>query len=240
MDPLIYTFSSPSELADRFASTLIEWAKNTSEKAFHIALSGGKTPSIFFSLLAEKYRTEVPWHKVHFWWGDERMVGPDDAQSNYGEVYNLLFSKVNIQPEQIHRIRGEAEMEAEIIRYQQEIGNLVPTANGWPKFDLIMLGLGDDGHTASIFPNNLILLASDKTTASANHPISGQLRITLTGKVLNNAKRVVFLATGESKSKIYSSIQHHDEVSPTYPASYIKPTGELYWFIDEACAGKVL
>lgn len=238
MNPIIQTLSSPSDLADKFASQLIEWANNSSGKSFHLVLSGGKTPSILFSLLAEKYSTEVPWHKLHFWWGDERMVGPDDAQSNYGEVHKLLFSKVNILPEQIHRIKGEAEVEAEIIRYQQEIEKLVPTANGWPTFDLIILGLGDDGHTASIFPNNLMLLKSDQTTASATHPISGQLRITLTGKVLNNAKRVAFLATGESKSGIYNSILHHDQGSPSYPASYIKPTGELYWFIDEACAGK--
>jgi 6-phosphogluconolactonase len=240
MGPIIYTLSSPSDLADKFANQLIEWAKNSSGKSFHLVLSGGKTPSILFSLLAEKYSTEVPWHKIHLWWGDERMVGPEDPESNFGEVKKLLFSKIKIQPHQIHRIHGESKIEEEIIRYQEEIEQLVPTANGWPTFDLIILGLGDDGHTASIFTNNLWLLESDQTTASANHPISGQLRITLTGKVLNNAKRVAFLATGESKSKIYSSIQHHDEVSQTYPASYIKPTGELYWFIDEACAGEVL
>ncbi len=104
--------------------------------------------------------------------------------------------------------------------------------NNWPVFDLIMLGLGDDGHTASIFPNQMELLESDEITGIAFHPTSGQQRITLTGKVLNNAKRVAFLISGASKANIFDEIIHNSKNYSIYPASHIHPDGELHWFGD--------
>jgi len=105
--------------------------------------------------------------------------------------------------------------------------------NGWPEFDQIMLGLGDDGHTASIFPNQMALLKSDEISGIAFQPVTGQQRITLTGKVLNNARRVAFLISGSSKAKISNEIIHNSENSSAYPASYIRPKGELHWFGDK-------
>jgi 6-phosphogluconolactonase len=105
--------------------------------------------------------------------------------------------------------------------------------NDWPEFDLIMLGLGDDGHTASIFPNQMQLMESDEITGIAFHPSPGQPRITLTGKVLNNAKRVAFLVSGASKAGIFDEIIHNTIKSSVYPASHIRPEGELHWFVDE-------
>ena len=174
------------------------------------------------------------WHKIHFWWGDERMVSPDDQESNFGVVHNLLFSKIKLSSNQIHRIKGESEPAEERERYGLEIKKLIPMSNAWPVFDLIMLGLGDDGHTASIFPDQLHLMNSDEITEIAFHPITGQPRITLTGKVLNSAKRVAFLISGDSKATIFNEIICNSEKSSVYPASYIRPAGELHWFVDEA------
>ncbi len=230
----IHTSKTPEDLAEAFARQLIAWINETESDSFHLALSGGKTPSLLFSLLAEKYTHSMPWQKIHWWWGDERMVAPDNAESNFGVVNQLLFSKITLAADHIHRIRGEANPIEEVKRYGLKIKSLVPEKNGWPVFDLIMLGLGDDGHTASIFPDQVQLLESDEITAIALHPATGQQRITLTGKVLNKAKRVTFLVTGASKAVIFDEITHQHKNAVSYPASHIHPDGELHWFVDEA------
>ena len=238
MNPIIHSSKTPEDLADSFALQLISWVNETVGDTFHLALSGGKTPSLLFSLLAEKYLHEVPWHKIHFWWGDERMVAPYDQESNFGIVNKLLFWKIGHSSNQIHRIIGEADPAEEAKRYGLEIHSLIPMHNNWPEFDLIMLGLGDDGHTASIFPNQMQLLESHNITGIAFHPNTGQPRITLTGKVINNAKRVAFLISGVSKANIFNKIIRYAENSSVYPASHIHPKGELHWFGDDAALGR--
>jgi len=233
MNPIIHTFKTPEDLADAFARQLITWVNETAGDNFHLALSGGKTPSLLFSLLAEKYAAAVDWKKIHFWWGDERMVAPYDQESNYGIVNKLLFWKIGPSPGQIHRIKGEADPTEEAKRYGLEIQSQVPSINNWPEFDLIMLGLGDDGHTASIFPNQMELLESEEITGIAVHPVSGQQRITITGKVINHAKKVAFLVSGASKAKIFDEIIHDSKNASAYPASHIQPAGELHWFAGE-------
>jgi 6-phosphogluconolactonase len=237
MTPIIHTFKTPENLSDSFVIQLITWINETPGEVFHLALSGGKTPSLLFSVLAEKYADKVPWKKIHFWWGDERMVAPSDRESNFGVVNQLLFSKIGVLKNQIHRIKGEEKPDQEVKRYSLEIESQISIINGWPKFDLIILGLGDDGHTASIFPGEMELLESEKITAIARHPETGQQRITLTGKVLNNSKRVAFLVTGTSKSRIFNKIISDSQESATYPAAHIRTEGETHWFIDEACSG---
>lgn len=234
MNPYIHTSKTPEDLADAFALQLIRWVIETPGDTFHLALSGGKTPSLLFSRIAEKYLHEIPWHKIQFWWGDERMVAPYDPESNFGVVNKLLFWKIGIPQSQIHRIKGEVHPTEEAKRYGLEIRSLVPKLNNWPVFDLIMLGLGDDGHTASIFPDQMQLLGNEEVTAIAYQPNTGQQRITLTGKVINNAKRVAFLISGASKAKIFNEIIHKSGNSLFFPALYIQPEGELHWFGDEA------
>jgi len=238
MKPIIHISKNLDDLADAFALQLISWVNETTSDTFNLALSGGKTPSLLFSHLAEKYSHEVPWHKIHFWWGDERMVAPYDPESNFGVVNKLLFWKIGLSQGQIHRIKGENEPDEEVKRYALDIKTRVPMMNGWPVFDLIMLGLGDDGHTASIFPDQMELLESDEFTGIAFQPNTHQQRITLTGKVINNAKRVAFLISGASKSKIFNEIIHNSKNSSAYPASHIQPAGELYWFGDEESTKK--
>lgn len=238
MNQYIHTGKSPEDISNIFAVHLISWINETTGDTFHLALSGGRTPSLLFSLLAEKYSREVPWQKIHFWWGDERMVAPYDEESNFGMVNKLLFWKLGQSPGRIHRIKGEGDPIEESKRYGLEIKSLVPMSNNWPEFDLIMLGLGDDGHTASIFPDQMQLIESEEITGIAYHPVTGQPRVTLTGKVINNAKRVAFLISGESKAVIFDEIIHNSKGVSNYPASHIHPVGELLWFVDEDCLGR--
>jgi len=235
MEPVTHILKSPQDLANAFAIQLIKWINETPGNTFHLALSGGTTPSILYRLLAEKYSNKVPWQKIHFWWGDERMVPPGNPDSNFGVVNKLIFSKFKLSPDQIHRIKGEEEPIAEAKRYGLEMEKLIPLVNNLPAFDLILLGLGEDGHTASIFPDQIQLMESDEITGIAMQPITGQQRITLTGRVLNNAKKVAYLVSGESKASIFNQVIHGSERALVYPAAHIHPDGELHWFVDEAC-----
>lgn len=231
-------YESPARVAEQFAEHLSEWMAEQSDDPFHIALSGGSTPRILFDLLAKNYANKFPWDQVHFWWGDERCVPPDHAESNFGMTRRHLFEFLDIPDKNIHRVRGELDPATEAIRYEKEIREWVPAYGNWPRFDVMMLGLGSDGHTASIFPHQMELLDDPNICVVATHPDSGQKRISLSGKAINHAKRITFLATGVSKTDKYTQIVDRKGDFALYPASYIKAQeGDVYWFIDEAAAG---
>ena len=236
METFYKIFHTPSELAEALAGELAEKV-SIAEKTgspFKIAVSGGNTPKLLFSVLAEKYRSSVNWYTVHFFWVDERCVSPDDPESNYGMTKQILLDKINIPDSNIHRMRGEDEPVIEADRYAHEILKQVGAKNMLPVFDLVILGIGEDGHTASIFPGNLDLIFSDKICEVAVHPSSGQKRITLTGKVINNADYVAFLATGQNKALIIEDIFKKKAQYMNYPASFIVPLGgAITWFIDD-------
>lgn len=144
-------FPSAELVVDSLANELQNYSQQG--KPVHISLSGGSTPKMLFKRLASAdYANSIQWQNLHFWWGDERCVAPDDAESNFGEANTLLFSQITIPPENIHRIRGEDNPELEAQRFAQEMSSLVPCQNGTPVFDWILLGVGPDGHTASLFP----------------------------------------------------------------------------------------
>lgn len=204
----------------------------------HIALSGGSTPKIVFDELATNFQEDIDWSEVHLYWGDERCVEPADDQSNYKMTLAHLISKIDIPEENIHRIKGENEPDYEANRYAGLLAARVPYENGIPKFDLVLLGMGDDGHTASIFPHEIELWYSDKFCEVAVHPDSAQKRVTLTGKIINNADTVAFLVTGKSKAEKFSEIQNKTGDYKNYPARLVNPSsGRLFWFLDEAAAG---
>ncbi|MEL7342864.1 MAG: 6-phosphogluconolactonase, partial [Bacteroidota bacterium] len=171
-------------------------------ETYHIALSGGSTPRLLFEYLSEHFRESIPWGDVHLWWGDERCVPPDHEESNYLMTKETLLKGVILPPENVHRIKGENSPADEAVRYANEMKKSIPQKNDLPVFDLIYLGLGTDGHTASIFPDRMDLLTSTDLTAVASHPESGQTRISLTGPVLNNARKIAFLVTGASKAEL--------------------------------------
>ena len=242
MDKTVKIFSSPYELAEKFADEMVNLIMESAgqKKFFTIALSGGSTPGLLYDLLIEKYAQYVPWQYVHFFWGDERCVSPDKPESNFGMAMRKLLSKIEIPSLNIHRIKGEEDPVWEAIRYSEEIALLTLKRENLPSFDLILLGLGEDGHTASIFPGHLDLFNSDKICEVASHPASGQKRITLTGRVINNATDVVFLVSGKKKAGVVEKMLKNNPLALNYPASFVVPVhGRLSWFIDQE-AGSLL
>ena len=197
-------------------------------------------PKGIFEYLAAHHQNTIGWHKVKFFWGDERCVPPTDSESNYKMAYESLLSRLQIPASNIFRIRGENDPQNEATEYSEIVKKQLPQTNKIPKFDLIMLGLGEDGHTASIFPNQKSLLESEKIYASAVHPETGQKRITLTGKVINNASTIVFIVTGNNKAKVVDEIINQKDNYKNYPASFILPhNGELYWLLDKSAASQI-
>lgn len=233
-------FSKPEDVYNAIAQEILKATQNSKQDIFDIALSGGNSPKGFFNVLSKQYATEIPWERIHFWWGDERCVSPDSEESNYKMTTDYLLSKVSIPKKNIHRIRGEEEPEKEAIRYSKEMENTLKSRGKDPVFDIILLGLGEDGHTASIFPDQLELFEHENSCAVTSHPLTRQKRITITGNVLNNANQIFFLITGENKALRISEIMNDSEAAKLLPAYYISPTnGELIWFLDKLAASQI-
>jgi len=235
-------FSTPDEVASRFAENLAEFISRVVLKkgVVNIALSGGNTPRFLFKKLADKFGHTLPWDRVHFFWSDERCVPPEHEESNYQMTKDNLLKHINIPFENIHRIHGDRDPEDEARRYSSELKRLLPQENNWPVFDLIILGMGEDGHTASIFPNQMNLLQSDRICEVAIHPFSRQKRITVTGRVINHALEVCFLVTGKNKAKRLKEIFLEEDISLNYPAAHINPEDrEIYWYLDEEAISEI-
>lgn len=236
---MIKIFEKPIDVADAFALLFYSeyhQKKERGEELF-VALSGGNTPKIIFKLLADKYADKIDWKSIHFFWGDERMVPADSPESNFGVAKQILFDKISIPEANIHFIRGEEEHEKEAARYACDISSYVPSLDALPRFDILMLGMGDDGHTLSIFPNQIYLMKSHNICDIAVHPKNGQTRITLTGKVANNAKNIVFLVTGENKAEVLKTIINKENDYEKYPSALISPdNGKLFWYLDSGAA----
>jgi 6-phosphogluconolactonase len=242
MDKIVKIFPDPYSLAKEFAEEMIYLIELSAQKSkpFSVALSGGSTPEILFTLLSENYAKSVFWQIVHVFWVDERCVPPDDSESNYGMARRKLLCNIDIPLSNIHRIKGEQDPENEVLRYSEEISKFTEKRDGLPLFDMIILGVGEDGHTASIFPGNRELINSDKICDVAIHPVTMQKRITLTGQIINNADFIAFLVTGKQKEKVVEKLFKKSMDTQDLPASYIEPIyGQLSWFLDQE-AGNLL
>ncbi len=239
--PYTRIYATPEKLAQGLAKDFASEVKSAeaSNKVLNIALSGGSTPKLLFKQLASSpFRDKVKWDIVHLYWGDERFVPPEDPDSNYGMTRQFLLEQIEIPEENVHRIRGEAKPEEEADRYSQEILKSVQEKlEKMPRFDWIFLGMGDDGHTASLFPGSDALGVKDKVCTVAFHPTSGQKRITLTLPVINSAHRISFLVTSEKKSGIVKNIYEGLNDYQDYPAAMVNPQkGSVEWCLDNAAA----
>ncbi|MFI3255842.1 MAG: 6-phosphogluconolactonase [Psittacicella sp.] len=232
-------FKTVQNLMEKIAQELISYSQES--EGIHIAISGGNTPKALFKLLTEeKYNSgkhQIKWNNIHFWWCDERLVKPENSDSNYGEAKRILFDNISIPKENIHRIIGEAiDHKAEALRYEQEISVKVEKQNSIPCFDWIMLGMGSDGHTASLFPeaNNL---DSQSLALVVQNPYNSQFRISMSAKLLSNAKRITFIVTGDDKA---STVKEINSSKTSYPAGNISSKkGITEWFLDGA-AGQLI
>jgi len=207
-----------------------------------VALSGGSTPRRLHRALAtEAIETSVPWSGIEFFWSDERHVPPDHADSNYKMAYDTLLSKVPVAPAQVHRVRAEEADAAIVARdYEREILAIVPhqdtAPDTAPRFDLILLGLGADGHTASLFPATAALHEQTRLCVDNWVPHLSAHRITMTLPLLNAARAVCFLVSGAEKAGIVRGVLRPTSSDPEYPARLVQPSGELTWMLDRDAA----
>lgn len=225
------TFPTAQNAVEKIAQEFVLYSQLN--RPVHISLSGGSTPKLLFKTLAqEPYQSQIQWQNLHFWWGDDRMVLPQDPESNYGEVQKLLFDHIQIPVDNIHRIRGEENVETELARFSQELTACVP--NG--EFDWIILGMGTDGHTASLFPHQTDF-NEPNLAVIAKHPETGQIRISKTAKLIEQAKRITYLVTGSSKAEILKEIETTPAENLPYPAARIKAkNGITEWYLDKDAA----
>ncbi|HKX62264.1 MAG TPA: 6-phosphogluconolactonase [Verrucomicrobiae bacterium] len=203
---------------------------------FDIALSGGSTPRSVYSLLASTHAGSLSWDKVHLFFGDERPVGPEDPQSNYRMVRETLLSNPVMQPV-IHRIEAERPAEEAADRYEGELRNhfgAPPPAQ--PQFDLVLLGLGTDGHTASLFPGTAALHEESRAVVANVVPQLQTKRITLTFPAINQGRRVIFLTAGADKAAVLAQVLSGTADGEAYPSQSVRPAGELLWMVDAAAA----
>ncbi len=229
-------FADPASVAVAFATDFAAWVETQKQSKITVALSGGSTPKILFELWARDFADKVDWSRIHFYWGDERCVPADDSDSNYGVAKALFLDKVSIPASNVHHVFGATDPNEERVRYENEIKNEIASdGNSIPRFDLVILGMGADGHTASIFPHESQFLESEKIIEVATHPQSGQKRLTLTGPVINRAKKVAFLITGTDKASVLAQVINKTGDYANFPAAHIQ-ADELRFYLDQAAA----
>ncbi len=207
---------------------------------FVIALSGGATPGpVYERLAAADRRDRIAWGCVHVFFGDERCVPPDDTRSNYRMVREAWFDHTPIPVENIHRIHGEDDPEPEALRYERRIAGFYRSA-GYPAFDLILLGMGDNGHTASLFPGTAALRETGRRVVAQYVESMTEWRITFTPSLINAARHVAFLVEGAAKAQMLWNVLEGPYQPDVWPSQLVQPvSGELHWLVDTAAAAKL-
>ena len=231
-------FETAAQMYHNSAQTvcqLIKLAIKSSDRCT-LVLSGGSTPKKLYELLADKtFSAHVEWSKVFIFWGDERCVPPEDPQSNFKLAYEFLLSKIASPSANIFRIRGENHPSEATNEYERTLKEFFHASSGPPAFDIILLGLGEDGHTASLFPGSKALTEKERWVVDVTVPKPPSRRITLTLPVLNNAHSILFVVTGESKAKALREIVENGNNS--LPAALVQPVeGDLLWMADQDAA----
>jgi 6-phosphogluconolactonase len=245
-NPEIQIVPDADAMSRAAAETIIEHLSESlqTHDVYSIALSGGSTPGRLYALLANdaKLQERIPWDRVHFFWGDERHVPPGHPESNYRMADTALLSKVPIPSTNIHRIRAEdPDADKAAADYALEIRRFFKIDAGqMPRFNCVLLGMGPDGHTASLFPGTPGLQET-KRLAVANWIEKFQsYRITITVSVINNADRIIFLVSGEEKAETLKAVLEDDAKTAQFPVHLIQPThGEVTWFLDRSAADRL-
>jgi 6-phosphogluconolactonase len=242
VDAEIVVFSDPEAVAREAAQRFVHQAVAAIDVRgrFSVALSGGNTPGALYRLLAEEpNRQRVPWERVHLFWGDERCVPPDHPGSNYRLAAESMIDRVPIPPDNVHRLHGELKPEAAARLYAFDLVDFF--CGPRPRFDLVLLGLGSDGHTASLFPGSPVLHERESLAVAveARYGDRPAHRVTLTLPAINAARHVLFLVTGEAKAEIVHCVL--DDPAGDLPAQLVDPVaGQLTWLLDAAAAAQCL
>ena len=226
-----------AKVAAEFVSLAVNFVQASGK--FTVCLAGGNTPKAFYALLAAgACAVKIPWEQCHFFWGDERCVAPDHADSNYRMAREALLSKVPVPENQIYRIMAEKPPDLAAARYEATLkAHFNSRAGDFPRFHLVFLGLGEDGHTASLFPDSEAVEEQNRCVVAPYVKSLKARRLSLTLPVFNRAANVFFLVSGSSKAEILARIMQPPESSKPLPAQRIRPqNGRLVWFVDQAAA----
>jgi 6-phosphogluconolactonase len=208
---------------------------------FNLCLTGGTTPSRTYDLLATRFELSVDWKEVQFYWGDERCVPPDDPASNFGMANRTILSKLKIKPEQIHRVYGEHPPEQAAREYEDELRNRFNLGDGeFPRFDLMLLGLGDNCHMLSLFPGIPALHEQHRLVVPVEVEDKNPRRVTMTAPVMNNSARIMFLVSGENKAAAVKRVLEGNDDPERVPAHLVAPKdGVVIWMMDKAAASQL-
>src|SRR3989454_8228404 len=229
--------------ASEFITLAVEAIR--SKGKFCVALSGGSTPRGLYTLLANQPQHSIPWEKIYFFWGDERHVPPDHPDSNYRMAWETLLSRVPVAATQVHRIPAEMpDADAAARAYEVELRDVFGArgllAEGRPRFDLVLLGMGADGHTASLFPGTAVVHETGRWVAAPWVPKLDAHRITLTPPVLDAAAAVMFLVAGHDKAETLRAVLEGPILPDRFPSQVVAPTGgDLVWLVDQAAAARL-
>lgn len=232
---------TPIEVSQHLAAWISQLIQETVSRhgAFTWALSGGSTPKMLYELLAEEpYRSHIPWDKVHLFWGDERFVPLEDSRNNARMAFDTLIDHVGVPKHQVHIMRTDLKPEEAVASYTQLLHQYF-TEDG-KTFDLTLLGMGDDGHTLSLFPGQPIVHEIQAWVSAYFLKAQDMYRITLTAPVVNRSEHVVFLVCGSSKAAALKQVLEGPYQPDTYPSQVIKPVhGQLHWFLDRAATASL-
>lgn len=238
MKPLVRIFDVDADLFETAAEKFVQCASDAVSKRgrFTVALNGGSTPRHLFPLLVDSSRFTIPWKQTFIFWGDERHVPPDDPESNFRMTNEMLLTKAPIPAENVFRVFAEKDAETAAREYDAQLQKTFSPAPGhFPRFDLIMLGMGPDGHTASLFPDSAALQEKQRLVVANWVEKFNSYRITFTYPVLNNAASVMFIVTGAEKAPAVKQVLSDSPNGP--PAKFVRPAnGELLWLLDRAAA----
>ncbi|HKO97642.1 MAG TPA: 6-phosphogluconolactonase [Pyrinomonadaceae bacterium] len=238
-DPKIIVLENPEEVAQRAAEHFVKLADQCvrHDQLFSVALAGGNTPRRMYELLATDFFSgSIDWSKVHIFFGDERSVPHDLPESNFRLAYEALLEKVTIPAENVHRMNGVGDLKNNAREYEDELREFF-RGSEWPQFDLVLLGLGKDAHTASLFPQTDALNETRAWVAANWVQKLNTSRITLTAPAINAAAQVMFMVTGADKAQALKAVLGSPSDVQRYPAQLIKPSsGELTWLVDAGAA----
>ena len=242
MKPDIRIFKDLEKLSRHAAQLFVEQSVQaiTERGRFLAALNGGSTPKLLFQLLGTDYRDKIDWSKTHIFWGDERCVPYDDPGSSYGQAHEAFLKHVPIPGDNIHGVNTSLIPQDASLAYAQTLKQFASSSLDFPRFDLVYLGMGEDGHTASLFPGSPVEASEPTRPVTANYQDRPANRVTLTQLVFNQARMIAFMATGEKKADTLAEVLS-DRYNPALlPAQRIDPQdGQLIWLVDEAAAGKL-
>ena len=242
MNPEVRIFKNLELLSYAAVQLFLDQAEHSIKDRgrFLVALTGGSTPEHLYTLLAEDKSGKIDWKKTHTFWGDERCVPPNDPESNYRMARELLLRHVNIPDANIHRIQGELEPLQATKDYGHVLKQYASPPFQWPRFDLVLLGMGEDGHTASLFPGSPVETLGPTEAVTAHYQDRPAERVTLTPPVFNTARLVLFMLVGGNKAFTLSKVLGNTHQPQLYPAQRIDPKdGKLIWLIDQAAASKL-